>query len=128
ATLAITDGTNPIVSIQGGFTISSQPGKTFIAAAGINAFLGFGSVGVQVTNANLGVVIESNGFALNASGSAALVGVSALSVSGSLSVQIDTIPGSLNETVNVPDPQNPGQTIPVTVQFAAPVPLAFSGS
>src|SRR5205807_1289850 len=124
-----------ISSSQTGTLATTLTTKVVIAAAGINAFLGFNGVGVQVSNANLGVVIITvknngtpdpthSGYALTASGGAALVGISALSVSGSLSVQTNTIQsGTIDETVQVPDPANPGQNIPVTIHFTGPLPL-----
>ena len=101
------------------------------------AFVGFNGVGVQITNATLGlVIVNSTGaqpysaYALNASGTAALTGISALTLTGTLAIQISTLPAGVteNDTIQVPNPQSPGSTLPVTINFTGALPLALSGS
>ena len=132
---------NPFVSVTGGFGFTldqSTSGNTrantiLIAAAGINIFVGSGGttpVGVQVSGANLGLAIfsttnlttsvtTSGGFALSTAGTAALLGVPDLTLTGTLAVQVNTTGGAVNQTVAVPDPSHPGSTIPVTINFTA---------
>ncbi|MDB5294675.1 MAG: hypothetical protein JWO31_658, partial [Phycisphaerales bacterium] len=124
--------------------------KVLIAAAGLNAFLGVGparlldgtvnpdAAGVLVENANLGLVVfgtrdasrptgqqTSSKYALNAAGRAALLGVTGLTVSGTLAVRVNTA-GAVSESVLVPDPLG-GAAIPVSVNFAANA-QQFSGT
>lgn len=152
ATLGIGDGSgNTFVSLTGGFSFSTSSSttnnitttKVLVGAAGINAFLGAGdpngsgAMGVQITNANLGLAIISttnnstsahtSGYAVNAAGSAALLGIPALSLSGNLSIKADTA-GMVHEMVQVPDPSNPGSTLPVSIDFTGNTMPAFAGS
>ncbi len=115
--------------------------RVLIAAAGLEAFLGDGparlgdgtinpsAAGVLISNANLGLVVYStidrtnvasprhtSDYALDASGHAALLGVTGLTLSGNLAVRANTA-GAVRDTVNVPDPANPGSTTPVTISF-----------
>ena len=155
ATLAIGNGSGgQFVSLSGGFSFSQTEStvgsvtttKLLIGAAGLNAFLGSGpgllgdgsvnpaAIGVLIQNANLGLAVYSvvNGgmhtstYALSAMGAVSLIGISGLTLSGTLGVESDTA-GAVNETVNVPDPKNPGMTIPVPVVFAANT-QGFSGT
>ena len=83
--------------------------KILVGAANIDAFLGTAdkSMGVQVTDANLGLVLYKTGtaaatYALDASAAAALVGFdSILSLSGTLGVRVNTTGGAVSETVDV---------------------------
>lgn len=151
ATLGIGDGSgNTFVSLSGGFSFSTQSStagnvtttKLLVGAAGIDAFLGTGdpsgsdAMGVKVSGANLGLAVIStnnsvtsahtSAYALTASGNAALLGVPVLSLSGSLAVRSNTA-GTVHEVVQVPDPANPGSTIPVNIDFAGNM-QAFAGS
>ena len=99
--------------------IAELPGATLteskITAAGtdISAFVGAGSVGVQVSDANLGFVLAQSrdsresqpspsGFALVADGSAALVGVPDLTLTGHLEVQVNRMGDEVHETIVTP--------------------------
>ena len=154
ATLAISNGSgNTFVSLTGGFSVSEvkttsggvTTTKLLIGAAGLNAFLGSGtlnadgtaaggSTGVEIQNANLGLVIvgtqtgntHTSSYALSAGGAASLVGVSGLTLSGTLAVQSDTA-GAITQEIDVPDPQNPGSTIPVNINFTGNT-QAFAGT
>ena len=126
---------------------SSRPRK-------LNAFIGNGlpttngdgslnttnAQGVLIQNADLGLMllssidstnpsspVHTSTFALTASGTASILGIPGITLSGTLSVQEDTA-GAQNTTVNVPDPINPGSTIPVTIDFAANQLPSFAGS
>ena len=145
------------VSLSGGFSFSQSQSTTgnittsklLIGAAGLEAFLGAGparlgdgtlnpnATGVLVENANLGLAIYSmvddtnpnshtSSYALSALGNVSLLGISGLTLSGQFGVRSDTA-GAVNETVNVPDPKNPGQTIAVPVVFTANT-QSFSGT
>ena len=143
ATLAVAraDG-SAFVSLSGGFSATQQTTtvgstrttKVLVGAAGLSAFLGGNGTGLQVDNANLGLVLfgtttatgHTSSYALDASGTASLVGVTGLTLSGTAGVRSDTA-GAVNETIAVPDPRNPGTTVPVSVRFAGNT-QAFAGT
>ena len=127
ATLAVakSDG-SPFVSLTGGFSVSQQGAKVLIGAAGLSAFLGANGTGLQVDNANLGLVLIGHAYALATNGIASLVGVNGLTLTGTAGVRSDTA-GAVDETLQVPDPKNPGTNIPVAVKFAANT-QAFAGT
>lgn len=151
AALGIGDGSgNTFVSLSGGFSFSSSATtvgnttttKLLVGAAGISAFLGTGdpsasgATGVNITNANLGIAIigtqdntahtHTSVYALTASGAAALLGIPSLTLTGTMAVQSNTA-GNEHDEVDVPDPANPGSTIPVHIDFTTNT-QAFSGS
>jgi len=141
ANLTVGPTASPFLSISAGFSISESTvgslSKVLIGAVVPSAFVGFSGVGVQVTNADLGLaLVNSTGaqsysaYVLSATGTASLTGISALTLTGSLSIQISTLPAGVteNDTINVPNPQSPGSTIPVTLNFTGSVPLSLSGS
>ena len=86
AVLAIGPTGNPELSISAGFTISQSTAgnlsKVLIGAVVPSAFIGFNGVGVQITNATLGLVLvhstspSYSAYALTASGTASLTGFS----------------------------------------------------
>jgi hypothetical protein len=100
--------------------------KIKLAATNVNAFLGSNpdnlantgdEVGAQISNARLGAVLyrtsAGNSYAIDAAGTAALVGIDGLTLSGSLSARINTTGGAVSETITVPG------GAPVQVSFAA---------
>ena len=131
-TLQIVD----FVAISGSFgfekQITGSITKMLIGASNINIFLGTGAgtadaIGLQVTNANLGVVLFKEGtaaatYALSADGSAALVGLDGLQISGTLGVKINQTGKIVNETVHTLT-----QDIPVKFTSADKIQI-FSGS
>ena len=139
--VAKADGT-AFVSLSGGFSVTQQTRtvantkttKVMIGAAGLSAFLGADGTGLQVDNANLGLVLfgtttgtaHTSTYALDASGTASLVGVNGLTLSGTAGVRTNTA-ANVDETVLVPDPKNPGSFIPVSVKFGH-LEQAFSGT
>ncbi|MFM8476698.1 MAG: hypothetical protein ACKOEO_13035, partial [Planctomycetaceae bacterium] len=110
--------------------------KIKLAATNVNAFLGSNpdnlantgdEVGAQVSNARLGAVLyrtaAGNSYAIDAAGTASLVGIDGLTLSGSLSARINTTGGPVEETIPVPG------GAPVQVSFTADEDDAvFSGS
>jgi hypothetical protein len=135
-------------------TGNTQLTTIILAAAGLNAFIGNGATtnsdgslnttnaqGVLIQNADLGLILLSSidntdpnnpvhspsTFALTASGGASILGIPGITLSGTLSVQDDTA-GAQNTTVQVPDPINPGSTIPVVIDFTANQLPSFAGS
>jgi hypothetical protein len=103
ATLNVQD----FASLSGTFAFSKTTGKITAAGSNITAFAGSGSTGVQVDNAKLGVVIltptsGSSTYALEGTGTASLVGVPDLSLSGSLSVAVNTTGQAIDETLSTP--------------------------
>ena len=91
--------------------------KLLVGASKINAFLGTSdkSMGIQVTDADLGLVLYANGkYALDASAAAALVGFdSILELDGTLGVRVNTTGGEVHESIAID-----GQT-PVSIDFSA---------
>ncbi|HEY1684279.1 MAG TPA: hypothetical protein VGG19_05925, partial [Tepidisphaeraceae bacterium] len=129
--------------------------QVVLAAAGLNAFIGNGAVtnsdgsldttnaqGVLIQNADLGLAIFSSvdntnpnspvkttTFGLTASGAASILGIPGLTLSGTLSVQDNTAGSQYYPIdVNVPDPINPGSTIPVNLDFTGNQLPSFAGS
>jgi hypothetical protein len=68
--------------------------KLLVGASGVNAFLGANGTGVQVTGANLGMVIFKDGtaastYALDASGTVELLGVSGVTLTATGGVRVN---------------------------------------
>jgi hypothetical protein len=108
-----------------------------VAGTGINTFLGRNDdgtvgnsddVGVRITNARLGAVLYrtsagATSFAVDAKGTATLVGVDGFTLTGDLSARINTTGGAVNETINMPSGS------PVVLTFGATEAAAvFSGT
>ena len=112
------------VSLNGSFSFTEQPDPTkanvtdiLVGASGVTAFLGTTdssgnpSIGVEITNAELGLVIYSSSvsntttYALSASAQITGVGLpSDVSFStGTVSVQINNTGGSVNQMIATPD-------------------------
>ena len=135
------------VTLHGGFSftkqeVSATETKFLVGAGGIDAFIGSGDettgIGAKISGATLGLVVlhdidpvaktSNTTYALNAGGSAALVGLAGLDVSGSLSVQVNNTGAPVDEPISVPNPafdptkpagtDNP-QTIDTSVSFTA---------
>ena len=84
-----------------------------VAASNVTGFVGNGSLGVRLTDGDLGVVIntDTKKFAAVASGNAALEGVDGLTVTGAGSIRINKLGEAINQTITTPDG-------PVTLDFA----------
>ncbi|MEN9556436.1 MAG: hypothetical protein RLZZ232_2722, partial [Planctomycetota bacterium] len=129
-------GGNLSLAIAGFTTLSGNFGfekvtlgsttKIKVAATNVNAFLGSNpdnlaatgdEVGAAISGARLGAVLyrtaAGNSYAIDAAGTAALVGVSGLTLSGTLAARINTTGGAVNETIAVPG------GAPVQVDFGA---------
>ncbi|MFM8476957.1 MAG: beta strand repeat-containing protein, partial [Planctomycetaceae bacterium] len=100
----VTAEVSGFATITGGFAVSKSASKLTIAAAGVTAFVGTGTLGVRVTNGKLGAVIKTDTkkFAAVASGDAALEGVAGLTVTGTGSVRINKMSEAVNETITTP--------------------------
>ncbi len=90
-----------------------------LVASGINVYLGDGSTGVQISNGGGSLLFLPTGIAMDVSGSVALLGVSGLTLGGTLDVRYNNTGAAVNETVPAPDPNHPGQTINQTLVFVA---------
>ncbi len=105
------------VNLSGSYSFSKDGSHIEFGATGLTAFLGSGygtvdEMGVKVTSAEGGVVVNSTGVATNISGSTALVGVSDITLSGTdMQVLVNTTGNSISESV----PVGAGS---VTVSFA----------
>jgi hypothetical protein len=100
--------------------------KIKLAATNVHALLGSNpdnvantsdDVGARISNARLGAVLyrtpAGHSYAIDATGTAAIVGIDGLTLSGSLSARINTTGGAVEETIEVPG------GAPVQVSFAA---------
>ena len=102
------------VKISGAFgfevQVSGTTTKLLIGAANVSAFLGVGAgtpdaIGIQVKDAKLGLVLFKTGtaastYALDASGTAALVGLDGLVIVGTLGVRVNKTGQTVDETVH----------------------------
>ena len=81
--------------------------KILVGAANVNTFLGTpdGALGVEITGAELGLVMIKQGgvssYAMTASGSTALIGIPGIALSGALAVRVNNTGATVNETVAV---------------------------
>ncbi len=90
ATFTVSD----FLSLSGAFVVEKTEGELVMAATGVSAFVGSGSIGAQLSSGKLGAVIATTGtsagkYALEASGTVALVGVSDLTITGMAAVEIN---------------------------------------
>ncbi|MDA1230761.1 MAG: hypothetical protein O2856_08305 [Planctomycetota bacterium] len=133
----VTLGVDGFTELSGGFVFAKEVSTTgsvttteiTAAAAGIDVFMGSGSgtdqKGVQIENANLGFLLRNStgggpatkGYAFTAGGSATLLGVDGLSLSGTLAAQVNATGVAVDKTILVPDPDG-GADIPVELKFA----------
>ena len=114
------------VSLSGDFGFEKQvvgtDTKILVAAANVNSFLGTSdqSLGVRITGAELGVVLLKVGgvssYALTASGTAELIGIPALTLSGSLAVRVNNTGATVNESISV---GTAGDTVDIVFTSAA---------
>ncbi|MGV2336693.1 MAG UNVERIFIED_CONTAM: hypothetical protein LVR18_22175 [Planctomycetaceae bacterium] len=107
-------------------TSDSSKTKVRVAGTNISALLGSDAdgtvgtaddVGARITNGRIGAVFyksaSGTNYALDASGTASLAGISGLTLSGSLAARVNTTGGAVNETITMPS------GTPVAVVFAA---------
>ena len=81
--------------------------RILVAAAGVQTFLGANGTGVRLTDGKIGAVIDrvSGGdtkYALVASGSAALVGISGLTLTGSMEARMNRLDAAIDTTIVTP--------------------------
>jgi hypothetical protein len=100
-------------------TTSAGISTESLVAGGINVSIGTANTYVQITNASGALLFLPTGVAVDVSGTAALMGVSGLTLGGTLDVRFNNTGAAVNETVPAPDPNNPGQTINETLKFTA---------
>ena len=101
------------VSIEGDFgfekTVVGTQTKILVGAANVNIFLGTPdkSLGVSINDVMLAMMllqdsaVGTSTYAMTASGNAALIGIDALTLSGSLAVQINNTGLAVDETILV---------------------------
>jgi hypothetical protein len=108
-----------------GFEIETASGVTEIRVAGtnINAVLGSNpdgiignadDVGARISNAKLAPVLfrtaaGATSYAIDAKGTASLVGVDGFTVTGDLAARVNTTGGAVNKSITLPN----GETVPV---------------
>ena len=130
------------VSITGNVSFGSDPadgaGAESFAGNGLQVFLGQGpatlpdgsinplATGVLLANAQIGLVeipgTSGTTYALVASGTATLVGVSGITVTGTVTVQFNNTGQAFSETLTIPGSTNPG----VALDLAADAPASFA--
>ncbi|MFM7427478.1 MAG: beta strand repeat-containing protein [Elainella sp.] len=77
-----------------------------IGATDVNAFVGSGATGLQVSDGRLGLVVERSGgvskYAMNASGAASLLGVNGVTLSGEVALQVNRM-GAVDQMIATPN-------------------------
>ena len=95
------------VELSGSFGIEKDGDTILVGVAGVEAFLGVNggtadAIGLKATGGNLGLVLKNGSYAMTASGSAALVGLTGLSIAGNFNVQSNQLGVPVNETIWTP--------------------------
>ncbi|HCP10758.1 MAG TPA: hypothetical protein DIT89_00340, partial [Planctomycetaceae bacterium] len=95
------------VELSGSFGIEKDGDTILVGVAGVEAFLGVNggtadAIGLKATGGNLGLVLKNGSYAMTASGSAALVGLTGLSITGNFNVQSNQLGVPVNETIWTP--------------------------
>ncbi|MFM7038033.1 MAG: hypothetical protein ACKO2L_09935 [Planctomycetaceae bacterium] len=111
-------------SLTGSFSISKSTDRVRIPAAGVEAFVGAGDMGVKLTNASLGIIANtaSKKFALVADGLISLEGFDDFDLQGAAQIRINRLGVPITETVTTP-------AGPVTLMFPTGDPvLLVAGS
>ncbi|CAB5140735.1 diguanylate cyclase/phosphodiesterase (GGDEF & EAL domains) with PAS/PAC sensor(s), partial [Olavius algarvensis associated proteobacterium Delta 3] len=86
--------------LSGDLTLQKKNNKILLGANGVEAFLGVGGTGVQVTQGEFGAVFLADGsFAMIAYGTVGLKGLDPLTASGTIGMRINTTGGPVNETI-----------------------------
>ncbi|MFN9827830.1 MAG: hypothetical protein ACK58J_27070, partial [Planctomyces sp.] len=101
-------------TISGSLAFEQSAGKTLVVGSGINVELGQDTAEVEITDASLGLVVDVTGYAFEATGTAALTGLSGMSMSGTFNAERSTLSTNLNRTVTVN-----GQSVSVNVDAGA---------
>jgi hypothetical protein len=92
--------------------------RLLIAASSIEAYMGLGTRGIQITNGSLAVIILPAGtVGLQASGTASLVGFDGVTITGNLALSLNTTGQNISETLGA-----------VQLDLAAGLPLQFLGT
>ncbi len=113
------------VSLSGDFAYYRSQGKAYLGGTDITAFLGAGGTGVELTDGRVGAVFSqqtnSQGtpqtkYALVANGTAALVGIDGLTLSGTLAARVNRLGAAVDETI-----VTPGGAVAVKFDSAADV-------
>ncbi|MEI7700245.1 MAG: hypothetical protein WCK86_10635, partial [Planctomycetia bacterium] len=95
------------VSLSGSFGIKKEGDTLLVGVAGVEAFLGMGggtssAIGLQVSNGNLGLVLQDGGYALTASGDVGLVGLTGLNISGTFDIRSNQLGQAVSKTIVTP--------------------------
>ncbi|NJM45810.1 MAG: DUF4347 domain-containing protein [Alkalinema sp. RU_4_3] len=92
-------------ALQGSFSIEQTADALLIGATDASAFVGAAGSGVQISNANLGLLVETdraNAFALVGNGDAAIVGIQGLTGGGSVSLAVNRTGLVVNQVIETP--------------------------
>ncbi|MCX6936840.1 MAG: hypothetical protein NTU80_02925, partial [Verrucomicrobia bacterium] len=100
-TLTVAD----FVALSGNLTFYKDDTQLILAATSVTAFVGTGSTGLTVSNGLIALLYDftSGDYALGASGTAALTGVSGLTLTGTLEVVVTTFATNVELEVGVGD-------------------------
>ncbi|MFO0252376.1 MAG: hypothetical protein ACK56X_24315, partial [Planctomyces sp.] len=101
-------------TISGTLAFEQSAGETLVVGSGINVELGQDTAEVEITDASFGLVVDVTGYAFEATGTAALTGLSGMSMSGTFYAERSTLSTNLNRTVTVN-----GQSVSVNVDAGA---------
>ena len=82
-------------------TGTASGSKILAGASNVEAFMGAGSAGIRIRNAQFGLVLNpgSKDYALNAGGTASLEGVAGVTLTGTLVAQVNTTGTAVSETI-----------------------------
>ena len=94
-----------------GLAIFVGQGPAYLASGATNPL----AVGILITDAQIGLVkgAGANSYALFATGTATVLGVSGLTVTGTVTVQFNNTGAMVNQTIPIPGSSGPGVTVNV---------------
>ena len=93
-------------SLAGDFGFEQTENTLRVGATGVTAFMGANGTGLELTDGTLGLVAYSgsvgSGYALNASGTAGLVGIDDLTLTGTAALELNRTGGAVDEVITTP--------------------------
>ncbi len=121
------------IQIAGNFAVErkviSGQATLQIGASGVQALMSVNGKGVRISDATLGMLVLPDGtYALQAAGSATVVGVPDLEVTGDLKLDVNTTGAARAEVIDTGARTAGGQAINVTLALAGNVPINFVGA
>ena len=115
-----------MIDISGDFAfrkVGTAPNQVItIGASNVNASLGAGGVSVNLTNGAGAIVVKSAGLAAQVSGTVSLTGVTGVTLSATMALEMNTTGAAVNQVVQT------GPTTNVTLNFTDGNFLQISGT